>query len=524
MHTYHGFGRSVLEARAFSADISAVLCAPDSLSFWGWLRVGCYPNGTLLREVELFPGVAILALCSIHVWRALRGAADPTSGHRLPVMAIRVLLIVAAFSAAGVVGVLALGPWQLDLGFIRASASSVRKPLLVGMTAVALATLLAPGLRAAARRPSMTGFYLIAAGATWLLALGPIVTFMGVPTGVEGPFAWLLALPGTNGLRVPARFWSITVLCLAVVAGTSLSATIRGRSKAVARGAVLLAGLGVVADGWIDRIPVQPAPSVAPGAALLEGATVIELPPDMSGRDIAATFRAVEGEWTTVNGYSGYVPSYYYAVKDAARAEDEHVLLPFQRTGELHVLVPRDAPRLTALVESQPDVTITARSSSMIQYRLPRRPSVSAPQGLGRRLVIAGLLSACSPPQLPLAIDGSESSLWECPPGASERTLTVDMGGSGTSFTVSGGTPWLVPQHLYVETSEDAAAWREAWSGRPLEEAIVAGKSNPIDLRLTLRFPGRSARYVRLSGEASEAGTSWSIAELEIWSGAAAVP
>jgi hypothetical protein len=57
---------------------------------------------------------------------------------------------------------------------------------------------------------------------------------------------------------------------------------------------VLLAVVGVLGDGWIDRIPAHPAPSVAPNAALLKGATVIELVPDRHLRDIAATFRAVE--------------------------------------------------------------------------------------------------------------------------------------------------------------------------------------------------------------------------------------
>jgi hypothetical protein len=228
-----------------------------------------------------------------------------------------------------------------------------------------------------------------------------------------------------------------------------------------------------------------------------------------------------------VNGYSGYIPSYYLALRDAARAEDEHLLVPFQRTGELHVVVSADEPRLIALVERQSGATFTARNSSMRQYRLPMRPGVPPPQDLGRRLTVAGLVSACSSDQLPLAIDGNESSLWQCLGGTDERTITIDTGQIGPMGAVVhslGRHHWLVPGKLHVETSEDGKVWRDAWSGRPLEETIVASGKNPIELRIAVRFSQRSARYVRLSGEASEPGVPWSIAELEIWSGVDTTP
>jgi len=527
VHAYQGFERSVFEALVFSADISSGLCAPDSLSFWGWVRVGCYPEGVTREGQQLFPGIAVLTLCGIHAWRALRRAVLPPSTHRPVVLARRVLFTVAFFSALAVAAVLVHGPWRIDLGFVQASSSSIRKPLLVGIAAVVLAMLLAPRLAAVARLSSTTGFYLLAALVTWLLALGPTIAFMGVPSGVDGPFVWLLALPGVNGLRVPSRFWSIAALCLAIVTGTSLAAMIRGRSLAVARGVVLLAGLGVAADGWIDRIPIQPAPNMAPGAARLAGATVVELPLDAGLLDIAATFRAVEGNWTTVNGYSGYFPSYYYALKNAALAEDGNLLTPLRGAGELHVLVSVDAPGLTALVERQAGVTMIARSASTAEYRLlPRRTLVDPLRALGRRVPVANLLSACAPHQLPLALDGNSRSLWECPPHAERRTLTVDTGEIGAVGAIVhslGRSPWLVPTILRIDTSEDERAWRDAWNGAPLAEAVRAGKANPADLRIVVAFPQRSARYIRLSGEAS-APLFWSIAELEIWSGVQAVP
>ena len=312
----------------------------------------------------------------------------------------------------------------------------------------------------------------------------------------------------------------MTVLCLAVVAGTSVSDIIRWRSAAVARVAVLVAALGVLSDGWIDRIPVAPAPSTAPNAALLTGARLLELPPDTGSRDIAATFRAVEGGWTTVNGYSGYRPNYSYALRDAAREETNDILIPFQRARELHVLVPVDAPRLTALVERQPGVVITGHNAAMIQYRLPRRPLVVPPLP-GRRLHVARLSSECSSGQLSLAIDGDESTLWECTAEPNQRLLTADLGEASPvgRMVLSVGTDgWFVPVDVTVETSENGEHWREA-GGNPLQEAFTAGLADPRRLRMALTFPRRMARYVRIRARAIDPGVPWLVTELEVWSG-----
>ena len=251
---------------------------------------------------------------------------------------------------------------------------------------------------------------------------------------------------------------------------------------------------------------------------------MIELPPDIGFRDIAATFRAVEGEWTTVNGYSGYLPNYYYALRDAVREETNDVLVPFQRARELHVLVPVDAPRLMALVEGQPGVVLTGRNAAIVQYRLPRRPVVERPQGPERRLPVASLHSECAPLQLPFTIDEDEDTIWECAAEPDQRVLTVDLGeirDVGSIVHSVGVHSWLAPARLSLDTSEDAVRWRDAWSGNPMEEAFVASLADPRRLRIAIRFPQRRARYLRVRGVAIESGVPWTIAELEVWSGTA---
>src|SRR4029077_2114078 len=72
--------------------------------------------------------------------------------------------------------------------------------------------------RALASR-SYIGFYAVAAALTWLFSLGPAPTLMGKPFMYRGPYALLMLFPGFSALRVPARFWMMTTLCLAVIGG-----------------------------------------------------------------------------------------------------------------------------------------------------------------------------------------------------------------------------------------------------------------------------------------------------------------
>jgi hypothetical protein len=467
-------------------------------------------------------------LCGFSVWRALRDTTVERALPRWLAFTRRVLIAVVIFSAASVAVDLVNGPWQIDLGFIRASSSSIRKPLLIGLVAAVAALLLSPRVMALRPSGSTSGFYLLAAAATWLLALGPTITFMGVPTGIEGPFWVLRELPGGAGIRVPARFWSLTSLSLAIAAGMSFAAIVRARSRSFIGGLVTTAALVIAADGWIDRIVAAPAPPDVPDATQLAGRRVLQLPVDASWRDIAATYRAVEGGWTTLNGYSGYWPNYYYAMRDATQAENDDFLTPLLRDGELQVVVPVDAPGLLAAVRRQPGAVLITRNQSMMQFRVPHRArGHSMPQADGLRLRLARLTSMCSPRDLGDAIDSDNASTWECVPDEGRATVTIDLGGPqdvGRVVHALGRRPELTPRMLEIETSEDGVGWRTAWSGRPLEETIVAGRARPGDLRIVIGFAPRRARFVRVTGAPRDPGLPWLIAELEVWSGRDAVP
>ena len=517
VHARQGFFRSMAEIEAFSADVGGILCAPADLSVWGWLRVLCRGEG------ELFPGLVVIVLWLVASIRRVRGVgvASTSSSSKLSAVVLKLFLAVGAIYFAIVASVLLHGPWRFDLGFLHISVTSVRKPAMIALACLGIG-LLPPLMRGAVRRSTTIGFYLLASVATWLLTLGPVISFMGVPSGFAGPFAWLLALPGSTGLRVPARFWLMTTLCLAVVAGITLPEIIRSRSRRAQRALIALATIGVLADGWTSAIPAVAAPAVVPGAELLRRATVFELPADGAFRDITAVFRAVEGGWQTINGYSGFQPNYYFPLVGASRNESSDVVTPFQRLGELRVLVPRDAPRLQSLMQEQPGATLIAQNASLIQYLLPARKG-DEPQVAGRRVEIREVRSECSSTYVHVVNDGDEQSLWLCSLTDDRQPLIADLGGVTMvgSVVYSVGTQfWLYPGTVDVETSEDGRVWAPARSGSVLHDAIVAGLREPGRLRMVLAFPPRPARYVRLRATAGEPQFPWTIAELEIWSDA----
>ena len=505
VHAYFGFVRSVEEMRGYSADVAAVLCAPAQSTFWSWLRVACRGEG------ELFPGLAMAVLFIAALASELRRRA-----HGRGVIITRRLLLAVAVLFAGIVLSLTLaGAWTLDLGALRISASDIDKPLLIAVTAGVAAVVLSL-LAGAAGRPAIR-FYLLTAIVTWLLALGPTVTVMGEPSGRPGLFALLQPLPGVSGLRVPARFWSMTVLCLSIAAGLFLARSLRGRDRRMAAGVVAALSLAVVVDGWTGPIPAQPVPPRVPNEAALRGEVVLELPLDPL-LDIASTWRAVTGGWRTVNGYSGWAPHHYEPLRLASRLGDDVMFTWFRRDRDLHVILRTSDPSLRAVIERQPGVTVVARESGLTRYRLATRPP-PAVRPPGVKVPIARVRADCERDTVALAHDGDDGTLWSCFSFQGPQAVTVDLGAPatvGSVVYVLGRVSSSVPSQLAIETSVDGVTWSEARTSRILGELIEGGLANPRSLRAVLHFPPREARYLRVRPIEQPADFAWLIAEIEV--------
>jgi hypothetical protein len=150
----------------------------------------------------------------------------------------------------------------------------------------------------------------VVAAVTALLSLGPEAQAAGFRFWYRAPYAWLMAVPGWDGIRVPARFWMVTMLCLAVLlafAVSRLAARWPARRTAIVASALAI----IVADIAIRPIPLVDPPLSADLTREPPQAVVARVPVTALASDTAAIFDMIRHRRPIVNGYSGHTPPHY---------------------------------------------------------------------------------------------------------------------------------------------------------------------------------------------------------------------
>ena len=319
IHASFGFSRDVFTIRDFGADAASLLHASDPIALWGWLEVFRRPEG------ELFPGltVALLVLAGAALVRD-RSHAHVNNWTRARRILIFLTLVTALVTASAVV----VGPWRLEpFGIRLLSVANPVKPLTISLVLALVLALTSPALRRAYLTRSVIGFYAVAGFVMWLLCLGPAPTLMGHPMLYRGPYALLMYLPGFNSLRVPARFWMTVTLCLAVI-GAMVFARLTEKLGRMRLAAAAVVAFGVLADTWMSAMPLADTPK--PFAALACGGAasgpIVELPLGPTYPDVAAMYRQMTHGRPLVNGYSGYFPPHYAALRFGLMLRDHDVL------------------------------------------------------------------------------------------------------------------------------------------------------------------------------------------------------
>jgi hypothetical protein len=514
-HGYHGFSRSINEIGFYGADIAGPLCANSTLTFWGWLRVACGPG----PEGELFPGVAVLMLCVIGLIVS-RPQIPPISDPRALRVLRRLALSASLVYLLIAVSVVAAGPFHLEIGFLRASSSSPLKPFSTATALLVIGVLLSPSFRRVARHAANATFYVGGALICWTLSWGPMPKLSDTQVFYRPPYAWLMELPGVDGLRVPARFWMVALTGLIIVMGISAARLLAGRSRRPAAAIVVVAAFALLADGWTS-IRAAAAPEPPPAPERLRGETVLVLPAGDIFVDVDAAFSAVNGGWKSINGYSGFAPAYYEAIRVEAVEEDSLLFGLLRTAGDLHVIVPDDAAMFRRTLEAQPHVEFVAHGRGRLQYRLPRQSGPASARAAGLKLKPRGVTASCAPQLAGYALDANLTTRWGCGPQSVDQEITIDAGGIvqvGAIVCALGKFAGEFPRHLVVETSRDGAVWEGAWAGNMAGAVLAAAVDDPRVMPATAAFVPRQARFVRLRQPAQHRAVEWSITELEVWS------
>jgi hypothetical protein len=343
-----GAARGLGEIVFFSADVTAIWAASAYAGFSSHWTIAPRPEG------ELYPGAILLGLVlvgAVAAWRAKRSSRDlkvPGSeevrspgpsgpGESKARRGIRRGLLYTGLVVllVGVVS-LFLGGWSISLAGLPISTNRPYKTFTTAVWLLLFAGLLHPRAWAAWRSRSPWLFYGAAAGAMFVLALGPMPHAFGEPIFYRAPYAGLMALPGGHSLRVPARFAMPMMLCLSQAAAFAVMRLSGGRLRAPLVAALALA---IAIDGWVPVLKTDPVPAPVDLSGLDKSIPVLELPMADTYTETTAMLRAMRHEHPLVNGFSGYTPPHYDPLLKSLADRNPEAFRSLPEKGPLIVVV-----------------------------------------------------------------------------------------------------------------------------------------------------------------------------------------
>jgi hypothetical protein len=354
----------------------------------------------------------------------------------------------------------------------------------------------------------------------WLFSLGPAPTLMNETLLYKAPYSWLMLLPGVQGVRVPARFWVLSTMCLATAAALAY-VHIVARWPALSRALPAALAALILVESWPEPVRMHPAPPSRP--AHTRANIRLELP--INGpRDLIALYRAVEHRRPVFNGYSGYFAPHYWALQYLLSQHDPSVLSYLASLGTIEAVVDHDQPRSgrwLAYLAAYPYAEVVYKDQAYTTYRLPRTTTTAPfPEFSGQPLAVAGIRASLYQDLVGRMTDGDRITRWHTGgPQGPTNEMVIDLGTSrrlqGIELQIAGYVADF-PRGLAIELSDDDLTWRAAWSGSPGLVALLAAMREP--LTMPLRFPlGGSGRYIRLRQTSEDPIFYWSVAELRVY-------
>ena len=492
--------RSITDVVTFSADLASLFSAPLDARLLG-------PHLDFHQSYGLFPGVTILVLLAAGIAITRRPAVRRITAAR------RWLAVVAVTCAAVAASVPLFGAWAIG----PLTVSRMHKPLSLAILATLAYFALGDRWRQAWRTRSVVAFYALAAGVLYVLAFGPVPRLFGERVFYQAPYAWLMRVPGFNGIRAPDRFGMTAAVGLAIVSAFVYLRLVR---RAPAARTPLLVGcaIGLILDGWIRVTPVT-APERGPEIAGPDAVAHLELPlhPDT---DAIALYRSVFHRMPLINGASGYTPPHYSALSDALAHAEIDAIHEFGRAGPIHVVVARHHPAsatLEQMLVRSPDVTLLSSSDSFASYRFTGKPAARAV--FGPELRIRRVAAVPDPASSHRLTDRQLHTTWDSRAGADNGELRIELDGSksvGGIILEIGTCSSGYPRELVVETSVDDINWNVASRGRTALATLRAALDDPSRVPVAIPLPATETRFLRLRQVAEDAGIYWCVAELSV--------
>ncbi len=259
------------------------------------------------------------------------------------------------------------------------------------------------------------------------------------------------------------------------------------------------------------------------GGLPVDGA-LMELPLGHSYHDVAAMYRSMSHGRPVVNGYSGYFPPHYAALRFGLSLHDDDVLTQLASRGAAGIVINADDDpdgEWRTFVSAHKGVEVVCTEGRQTLYRLNEAPGASAGgRGSGGTpLPIAVIRANVNSQKVGNMTDGDRTTRWESGPQSDRTAIEIDL---GSVHSVSALELWLgpfvedFPRGLSIETSEDGVAWSERWRGGSAGLAFAGAFDAPSDVPLRYALPPTTSRYLRLRLLSNDEHYYWSVAELKV--------
>ncbi len=228
---------------------------------------------------------------------------------------------------------------------------------------------------------------------------GGLIVAFDASLGLHGAtFAWLYDLaPPFRAFRVPARFGAVVAVFLSLLAGLGFHRLWAPRRSPWMRAAAV----GIAAFGVIELRPdltltaISPTPPPVYAALAADpGAVIVDLPlPDDDSQfwiDPTYLYYSTFHWHPLLNGYSGFLPSWYPRLVVASREmPDANALDEFRHAGARYLVLHEEFyaqsryAEIAAWLDRQPGVTLVARGGgehgATRLYRLGTAPAAGVP-------------------------------------------------------------------------------------------------------------------------------------------------
>lgn len=421
--------------------------------------------------------------------------------------------------SADVTGLLSASPDSWLWGGLHANvgAESEQFPglTLMLLLAAGLAIRAVRGREASPDRGRAALFYTTSALVMWMLSLGPVPKLSGLPIGVPGPYALLAHLPGFNGMRVPARLWMVSVLCLAIAAAFVIA---RIESRRVRRLAALVATIGLLLDGWPRAFPLV----AAPGARVTTTRARVRLGLPLHETEAETMYGAMPQRRPVFNGYSGYAAPQHAALRDLLEHHDTRILDRLAAAEPIEVVVESAGDpdgQWNAFVRDRPGAARVDMKPGWTSYELAMTGAAAPAPIIGPALRVARIATTANAPDIGAVLDGDLDTRWHTQPQRGGESITLELERAQHVAAVVlclGAYAGQYPRGLRLDVSPDGAHWTEVYTGGSALETYDAALRSPREIPIMLPVGRDGVRFVRLFQTGSDPQAGWTIVELRV--------